>query len=301
MQKHIVPRVIEIFGVRNALDIYASTFMDALGSQNETRKVLSVGAGDCTLEVRLAKRLLSQIGPTFELLCYDLSEARLARGRANAVAEGLQEQVSFRVGDIRELPADEQFCGVMAHHMLHHVQELETAFSRLAAVLHPHGRFVTMDMIGRNGHQRWPEALDILRALWRTLPMEYRYNHQTRQCDEEFVDRNHAIRGFEGIRAQDILPLLLERFDFEAFLGYGNLTDPFVERAYGHNLAPDDARACALVDFVHLLNDRLLDSGNIKPTMMFAIVRAKGQSPAATRCFRHWTPEYCIRRPDRGP
>ena len=40
---------------------------------------------------------------------------------------------------------------------------------------------------------------------------------------------------FEGIRAQDILPLLVERFTFDEFIGFGNVIDPFVDRSFGPN------------------------------------------------------------------
>jgi hypothetical protein len=40
---------------------------------------------------------------------------------------------------------------------------------------------------------------------------------------------------FEGIRSQDILPLLLEYFHFEVFIPYGNVIDPFIDRTFGPN------------------------------------------------------------------
>ena len=40
----------------------------------------------------------------------------------------------------------------------------------------PGGKFLISDMIGRNGHQRWPEALTIVHDFWRKLPPSYRFN-----------------------------------------------------------------------------------------------------------------------------
>ena len=54
----------------------------------------------------------------------------------------------------------------MANHSLHHVLALEHLFAQVSATLREDGVFVVNDMIGRNGHQRWPEALDLLQRIW---------------------------------------------------------------------------------------------------------------------------------------
>ncbi len=66
--------------------------------------------------------------------------------------------------------------------------------------------FVTNDMIGRNGHQRWPEALEIVNQYWHELPEAYRYNKLLSRYEPEYMNWDCSTEGFEGIRAQDILP-----------------------------------------------------------------------------------------------
>ncbi len=51
-----------------------------------------------------------------------------------------------------------QFDGVMASHSLHHLVELEHIFDWVKEVLRPGCVFAINDMIGRNGHMRWPET-----------------------------------------------------------------------------------------------------------------------------------------------
>jgi hypothetical protein len=105
--------------------------------------------------------------------------------------------------------------------------------------------------------------------------------------------------GFEGIRAQDILPLLLERFDFSHFLGFGGMIDPFIDRGYGHNLRVEKPEDLAFIDFVEALNDLLLDSGAITPTMAFGVARA-GCEATETICWRGLTPRDSVRTEGRG-
>lgn len=61
--------------------------------------------------------------------------------------------------------------------MLHHIVELEGLFARVAEQLHPEGAFAVYDMIGRNGHMRWPELRPLTRRLWAMLPTEKRFDH----------------------------------------------------------------------------------------------------------------------------
>src|SRR2546421_428065 len=83
--------------------------------------------------------------------------------------------------------------------------ELEVLFDKIYQTLHPDGYFVTDDMIGRNGHMRWPEALTVFNALWKELPEKYKYNHQLKRLEIEFDNWDCSKEAFEGIRSQDIL------------------------------------------------------------------------------------------------
>ena len=93
---------------------------------------------------------------------------------------------------------------------------------------------MTDDMIGRNGHMRWPEALVILDGLWKELPNSYKYNHQLKRLEVQFDNWDCSKEAFEGIRSQDILPLLIKKFQFDLFLGFANVVDVFVDRSFGH-------------------------------------------------------------------
>ena len=146
---------------------------------------------------------------------------------------------SLLVGRIRAGEGDawteliERYDVVMANQSLHHVVELEHLFDAIASAIGDQGIFITSDMIGRNGHQRWPEALAMLQEFWRELPESHRYNLQLRRQEHEFMNWDCSVEGFEGVRAQDILPLLIDRFGFRFFLAFGNLVTPIVDRSFG--------------------------------------------------------------------
>ena len=152
----------------------------------------------------------------------------------------------------------------------------------------------TADMIGRNGHMRWPETLKWIEHLWAIMPDQYKFNFQFRVEHSEYLNWDCSRTGFEGIRAQDVLPLMVSRFGFTNFLGCGGVIDPFIERGYGHNIDADNPKDAAFIDFVEELNQVLLEAGAIKPTMMYACMRK-----TAVECshYRGLTPELCVRVP----
>src|SRR5262249_46889203 len=184
----------------------------------------------------------------------------------------------------------------IASHSLHHVVELEHLLDQARSALEPCGRFVINDMIGRNGHMRWPEALAIVELIWATTPVRYRYNQQLSRFEELYENWDCSAVGFEGIRAQDILPLLLKRFYPAEFLGFANVIGLFVDRAFGHNLNPGLEEDRVFIDRVAQLDDLFIDLGVVKPTQMIASFDIE---PTEERYFKHCSPKFCVRDPER--
>ena len=110
----------------------------------------------------------------------------------------------------------------------------------------------------------------------------------------EYVDYNHADVGFEGIRAQDILPALLQRFHFEVFCPWGGIMLPFIERRFGWNYDPQRAEDRAIIDAIAGRDAQLLAEGKVKPTQLVASMRLQPVPLRAT--FPH-APKDCVRMP----
>lgn len=221
----------------------------------------------------------------------------LERGREAAAQKGLADNFIFTSGDFNLWRPTAQYDVVLAIQALHHVVELEHLFASIKAGLKPSGVFVVPDMIGRNGHMRWPEALSIIQEFWRRLPPSYRYNHQLKRYQEEFENWDCSQEGFEGIRAQDILPLLTSNFHFQRFLAFGNVIDPFVDRSFGHNFDAAAEWDRAFIDEIQGDDDEGMRSGTIKPTHMFAILGTQDNGPTVFE--EPFGPSFCILRP--GP
>jgi len=237
------------------------------------RRFVSVGAGTCDLEVRLAQALSASGRDRFTIDCLDFNRSIIGRAAEQVNAAGVATYVVPHCCDVNRWEPTANYDAVLANHSLHHLVALEHLFDGVAKYLAPHGRFIVSDMIGRNGHMRWPEALVIVNEYWEELPASYRYDRQ-RLCQlDAFVNWDCAKDGFEGIRAQDILPLLVQRFSFDVFLAFANVVDPFIERSFGPNFSVERDWDRAFVDRVHARDEAELAAGRIKPTHMFAVMR----------------------------
>jgi SAM-dependent methyltransferase len=293
--KYLLPRMQAVLEISSVTEFYVEHFRRAAAKHGGPYCFASLGAGDCALEIEIAKSLRAGGLSEFHFDCLELSPVLLARAEEAAKSQNLGDCLRLIAGDLNHWsPSQQTYTGIMANHSLHHMVELEAIFSNTRSALRLDGVFVTNDMIGRNGHMRWPETAKMVEQIWRFLPDRCKFNRQLSTFDGEFVDRDCSIDGFEGIRAQDILPLLVKQFGFSYFLAYGGLMDVFIDRGYGHNFDVHEKRDLAFIDFVSELNDLCLEHGVTKPTMMFAVM-----SPGPVekpKFFRNLTPEFSVRR-----
>ena len=294
-QRYLVPKAQEVFGERSFYDVYAKSFIEA--SKKGSGRILSIGSGDGQVEVTIAENMIRRGFSDFKILATELAEIRLDRAKKLVAEKGLEDNFEFLIVDVNQWEPGQGFSGVMAQHTLHHIVELERMFDFIGRNLEEQGVFPILDMIGRNGHMRWPETLDVLEKFWAILPEKYKFNHQSSKLVDPYVNWDCSKSGFEGIRAQDILPLLCERFSFESFLGTGGFVDIFIERAFGHNFDPENPIDMAWFDIVARMNDAMLETGEIKPTMIFAVARKKDPAIAPS-FYRGMSPEKAIRWPD---
>ena len=219
----------------------------------------------------------------------------LNRGRELATKEGMINYMSFTQVDLNKWKSGKVYTSVIANQSLHHIQSLEDVFGEIKKSLHEHGAFISSDMIGRNGHQRWPEALLALHEFWKKLPESHKYNHQLKRHEEMYENWDCSTEGFEGIRAQDILPLLIKNFDFHLFIAFSNVIDVFVDRNFGPNFNPTNKWDTDFIDAVHQFDEESIRNGLIKPTHMRAVMRKyPADNLDYSRCY---SPEYCVRNP----
>ncbi|MCB1820275.1 MAG: methyltransferase domain-containing protein, partial [Candidatus Competibacteraceae bacterium] len=296
--KFLSPRLREVFLEADISLIFAKEIHDCYINWSKLHcsvkggfRILSLGSGDCTTEIAVCKHLL-EFGMQFEFVCTDLNPEVMEFASKCAHQENLGNTITFHVLNLNKDFLDAEYHCVIANHSLHHFVELEKIFDNVKRNLDNHGYFIISDMIGCNGHARWPEALVFVEQLWELVPLSKRIHTRSGCIHEKYINYDCTISDpYEGIRAQDILQLLLDRFFFAKFVGHGNIIDVFIDRIYGNNFSPDCEEDRRFIDYVEKLNTTLIDMGIVKPTAMFATLCKNHMECKYSR----WHPQFCLR------
>ena len=292
--KYLLPKITNL-GFES-LDEFFLRYIIESAESNSTKSasIVSFGSGNCDFEIGLSVKLIQRGVTNFHFTCLELNKTMLDRGRESALEQSCSSHFTFAVCDLNNWCADGEIDIAIAVHSLHHVVALESLFDEVLSALRHDGRFLVNDMIGRNGHQRWDEALEVVQQFWADLPRRFKYNHSHRRFDDQFVNWDCSTEGFEGVRAQDILPELIKRFSFEIFLGFSNVIDIFIDRTFGHNFNRELPLDREFIDRVAQEDDRLIEAGILKPTHLIAALKHRVVQP---RFYKNLTPEFCVRWP----
>jgi SAM-dependent methyltransferase len=301
-ERYQIPRLQAVFGAANELEVIAAAIGDAVRRTGLT-DVISLGASDGVIEVGIIEAAIRQGQPWFRIHGLELSPILVASGRQRAAEMGLAERLFLHQADLnRGVPdwLDGPVAAVSVTSVLHHVVELETLFDSVLRVLHPQGSFVVEDVVGRNGHRRWPEVLGLVRAIWATLPEALRFDHVRGRPDRWYEDWDYATEGFEGQRAQDVLPLLLQRFVPERAHVWGCLVEMLIGDCFAANFNPDVPEHAAYIDRVQQLEDRILEARLTTPTAIFGVFRPQGVERGEPVLFRDRAAQWGLRPPRAG-
>jgi len=274
---------------------YAKYLFESTRTTQAPYRFVSIGAGNGDVEIDIAKLLLDMGLTDFTIECLEYNPSMLERGRSEAHAQNVGPFLEFTQADFNQWKPIHTYSAIMANHSLHHVVNLEGLFDTIREALDPSGYFVTGDMVGRNGHQRWPEARLLVDQFWAELPDRYHYNQQLKREEPIYIDHDCSSEGFEGIRAQDIMPLLLEKFHFKVFVGFLNAISPFIDRSFGHNFDPNKPSDRAFIDKVHAADEEGFKSGTIKPTQIFAVLSVN--TVIEPFYSRGLSPDFSVRAP----
>jgi hypothetical protein len=174
-------------------------------------RVLSLCSGAAGIE----RRMVADADCPVEITLFDLNEKLMREAIASLSSLA---QTSAVLGDINVISA-QQF-GNLTFHIamfvsgLHHVLEIEHVLQTVIELLVPNGEFwIIGEVIGRNGNQLWPEALDAANHAFSLLPERFRRNAFTGKVDSTVPETDFSANSSEGIRSEEVESLLLRYFD----------------------------------------------------------------------------------------
>lgn len=272
----------EAFGASSPEELYFVEIMRHVETRGRDAplRVISLGAGNCAMEVQLTVRLQA-VGVDCRVVCVDINARNLETGRQAATDAGVATRMEFLCADCTDLRSDQRFDIAIVNQFFHHVEALETFCANLAGLLHDDGVLLSSDVVGRNGHLLWPDVAKEVDGLWQRLSDDQKRDRGDGRIKQTYQQVDHAAYSNEGVRAQDVVACLLQRFEFDVFLTFGAAIIPFVERRFGFNFSPDVPADVALIEEIARRDDALVCGGEVPAANMFAVLRKPGRAVRA--------------------
>jgi 2-polyprenyl-3-methyl-5-hydroxy-6-metoxy-1,4-benzoquinol methylase len=257
--KYLRPRIHEVFGYSGG-NVFYSRPVIAAASSKRTVLVASLGSGDGQVEIALAQEIRRLEIDNVKIVGFELSKDLVSKATRNAEKLNISDLVEFDNSDVNASFGSSQFDLIIANQVLHHIVMLEGLLDSCHDALKDDGLIMTRDMIGKNGHQSWPEAREVVDHIWSKMPDKYKGTARTGKFAEVFPNEDFSKSGFEGIRSQDIMPLIIERFGYSHFYSFGGIVERFINRSFGKNYSVESLEDIQFIERLQKLNDDLLDS-----------------------------------------
>ena len=247
-------------------------------------RVLVLGCGEGWLE-----RAISEWTFVRTIDAVDFAEAALARARERG-----GPKIRYGVVDLnRDSLEPDAYDVVVAHSVLHHIENLEHAFDQIERAMKPEATLVVNEYVGVNRFQYSDEILAIINDLMRCLPERLRrsaledrtYGVRERPTVEEMMANDPS----EAVRAADVMPMLRQRFEIldERQLGGTILMHLLYDIV--QNFRFDDPHERAILELLCTFEGALVDGRRIPSDFLLTAAR-KRAARTARRAYRRPPP-----------
>ncbi len=232
-----------------------------LGPGGKKIEVLSLGSGYCGHELDFARR----IGRPCRIRCTDINEDLFTPARQVAEQEGLD--MEFRVEDLNFIKIEPgRYHLIFAHAVLHHVINLENLYREIRTGLTKYGVFHMVEVAGQNRKLIWDENEQFANSALDVLPDSVTGGFRLAVEPED--------EGMEGIRQEEIIPLLETRFSamyqhaHGAFMRYICTNPSLADR-----LDPSDPLSRRCLDFLIQCDDAAVRNKLLRPLEFWGVYR----------------------------
>ena len=247
-------------------------------------RVLVLGCGEGWLE-----RAIVSWPFVARIDAVDFAEEAVARARESA--RGI-EKIHYGVVDLNrdELPPD-TYDVVVAHSVLHHVENLEHAYAQLERTMRADATLIVNEYVGPNRFQYSDGVERAINLLLRALPEELRcpYDVRVRPTVEEMIANDPT----EAVRAEELLAFTEERFEVLERKELGGAILQHLLYGISGNFRFEVPRERSLLEMLCTIDAMLTDAGRIPSDFVISAARKKGSR--VTRVDRPLPP-----RPDEA-
>ncbi|MEO6259684.1 MAG: class I SAM-dependent methyltransferase [Thermoanaerobaculia bacterium] len=256
-------------------------------------RVLVLGCGEGWLE-----RAIASWPFVARIDAVDIAAEAVGRAREAAAALGITK-IHYDVVDLNHdsLSAD-SYDVIVAHSILHHVENLERAFDQIERALRHEGVLLVNEYVGPKRFQFSDEVLSIVNELLACFPESLRrsalsgntYQRKERPSEAEMIANDPS----EAVRSDELRIMLAERFTILDQRELGGTLLQHLLYDIVQNFRSADPRERAMVELLCALEGALVDCGAIPSD--FAMVAARRR--AATMPIHKYDRQLIPRPPE---
>lgn len=246
----------------------------------EQLRVLVLGCGEGWLERGIAE------WPFVEHIdAVDFAADAVARARQIASERGIAK-IAYGVVDLNgaELPKA-SYDVIVAHAVLHHIENLEHAFAQIDGALRPNGTLIVNEYVGPNRFQFGDDVLRIINELLACLPSRLRrgaieprvYERRERPTVEQMIANDPS----EAVRAEEVAGFVERHFRVLDRRTMGGTILQHLLYDIAHNFRFDVPRERALIEMLCTIEAALIDEKRIESD--FVLLAARKQRGGPTR------------------
>lgn len=256
----------------NSLD-YEDYMMNTHFSDSTELKMLSVGSGVCSHEIKLAK--YDQFN---EIICVDLVQSLLDKASQKAAEEGIQN-MKFVCGDMSKvIPSEERFDIVFFHASLHHFYDIEKYIeSTILPKLKQGGHIVINEYVGVNRLQYPSHQIKAINSALQLIPDHLKTRYLSDAKKSKYygsgVIRMVIADPSECVDSEKILPTLRKYCEVIEEKPYGGNILMSALKDIAHNFVKSTEESSQVLQKLFDLEDEYLT--NHQSDMYFGIYRKK--------------------------
>jgi SAM-dependent methyltransferase len=240
-------------------------------------RVLVLGCGEGWLERAIAS------WPFVERIdAVDLSSEAIERAKAQA-----PPKVTYAVRDLnRDTLEENAYDVVVAHMILHHVENLEHALAHIERAMKRDATLIVNEYAGPKRFQFSDDVLSRINALMTCLPARLRrsaleaktYEKKERPALQLMIDLDPS----EAVRSDELVPMIGERFEIMERRGVGGTLLQHLLYDIVQNFRFEAPKERAMIELMCEYEAMLIDRGAIPCDFVICVARKRGSRATKT-------------------
>ena len=239
--------------------LYEEYLTNIYFKNKEKIKILALGTGVCSHEIRLA-----EMNPNCEIECYDFSDELLKKAKVISEAKQLENISYFAKNIIEHDFKNEKYDVVFFHASLHHFNRISEFMDQVVIKnLKAKGLLIINEFVGATRLQYSTMQLDYINRAIKTIPKEYRKIFKTEIYKNRYYGSG-ALRMIiadpsECVDSASIIPAIHKKFHVLEEKFYGNNILQSALKDISHHFLELNPEKQEVLEKVFALEDELLE------------------------------------------